>query len=338
MKNPLEKKSQYRFDPFLQEWVVYAPSRNKRPFQGKKFTEETEKRSWSCPFCPDAPEGAGDWIVKQLPNKFASLDEEASPFKERIFGNSFNYKSAPNFGKCEVILYSQNHHASFGNLDLSNIVALIDLWSERYHVLSTLSQIKYPFIMENRGKEVGNSMVHPHGQIYAFPFLPTAIKKEFASIQSYYHENSSCLLCDIIKEELSDKSRIIEENAHFIAEIPFYAHWSFEVHIIPKKHLSSIDQLNQQEKSSLAEIMRNVVRRYDLLYGKDPFMPYVMAMHNAPVNVQSSDLWHFHIEYYTPYRGPDKWKYLAGVELGTQTFISDALPEENAKIMRDLQI
>lgn len=338
MKNPLQNKSQFRFDPFLQEWVIYAPSRNKRPFQGKNFTAETEKKSWTCPFCPDAPEGAGNWIVKQLPNKFASLDENTGPFQTVFFGSNFEYQVASNYGKCEVILYSQNHDASFGNLKLSNIIALINLWTERYIALSELSQIKYPFIMENRGKEVGNSMIHPHGQIYAFPFLPSSIKTEFKSYREYHEKHGTCLHCDIIKEELRDSARIVEQNDDFIAEIPFYAHWPFEIHIVAKRHVSSIDQLSDEEKQSLAVIMQNIVRRYDVLYGEKPFMPYVMAMHNAPVNTVDRDLWHFHIEYYTPYRGPEKWKYLAGVELGTHTYISDAFPEENARILREQSI
>jgi len=337
-----EKKAQYRFDPFLHEWIVYSPSRSKRPFQGKQFTQETP-RTWTCPFCPDAPEGAGEWVVKQLPNRFASLDESLEIFQEYETGQHFPYKFARNYGKCEVILYSQDHTASFGTLSHENITALINLWIDRYVALSRLPEpgIQYPFIMENRGEAVGNSMTHPHGQIFAFPFLPPKIEREFQAFQAYQETHGECLLCQILKEELHNPVRIIEENLSFIAEIPYYAHWAFEIHIVSKRHVPSIAEMTAEEVSDLGLIMKAVVRRYDRLYNegkKNTIMPYVMAMHNAPVNIENRDTWHFHIEYYTPFRGQQKTKFLAGVELGTHLFISDALPEDNAKILRELPL
>ncbi len=324
---------QHRWDPFLKEWIIFSPKRNIRPFQGKKFESEP-KKTWTCPFCPDAPEGAGNWVVKQLPNRFAALDENALPFMPQTVGNI--YKKASNYGKCEVILYSQDHYASFGTLSHDNIVALIELWQERFRELGKLPEMKYPFIMENRGKEIGNSMTHPHGQIYSFPYLPPKIKKKWQSFKEYHASNQKCLMCEVIKAELQDQSRIIEQNDDFIAEIPFYAHWAFEVHIIAKKHFSSINEMNLKQVNNLAYIMKSVVNRYDALIGSGRLMPYVMAMFNAPVNLEGKDLWHFHIEFYTPFRGIDKWKFLAGVELGTNNFISDALPEKNAQILRDI--
>ncbi|UYP46112.1 hypothetical protein NEF87_002397 [Candidatus Lokiarchaeum ossiferum] len=329
---------QQRWDPFLKEWVIYAPARSKRPFQGKEFAKNEPKKTWTCPFCPDAPEGAGIWTVKQLPNRFASLNEIAPEFVQKSVGNLYNYQTASNYGKCEVILYSQDHDTSFGTLAMANIVALIDLWAERYIALQNMPEMRYPFIMENRGKEIGNSMTHPHGQIYSFPYLPPKMERKFIAFKDYYSTNQSCLMCDILQEELQDSSRIIEQNEDFIAEIPFYAHWAFEVQITAKRHVTSIADLSPSERSNLAVIMQNVVRRYDTLFGDGGIMPYVMAMYNAPVNVDDRDRWHFHIEFYTPFRGKDKWKFLAGVELGANTFISDALPEQNAKILRDLQI
>lgn len=329
---------QQRWDPFLKEWVIYAPTRSKRPFQGKKFATDEPKKTWTCPFCPDAPEGAGVWKVKQLPNRFASLNENAPEFVQKSVGDLYPYQTASNYGKCEVILYSQDHSASFGTLEISNIVTLIDLWAERYTALQLMPEMRYPFIMENRGKEIGNSMTHPHGQIYSFPYLPPKVERKFAAFKEYASTNQSCLMCAILQQELHDSSRIIEQNDNFIAEIPFYAHWAFEVQIIAKRHVTSIADLTSSERSNLAAIMQNVVRRYDVLHGDGAIMPYVMAMYNAPVNMEDRDKWHFHIEFYTPFRGKGKWKFLAGVELGAHTFISDALPEQNAKILRDFQI
>lgn len=323
---------QHRWDPFLKEWVIYAPKRSKRPFQGKKFETEKQK-TWDCPFCPDAPEGAGEWVVKQLPNRFASLDEQASPFQEKISDDL--YQTNSNYGKCEVILYSQDHNASFGTLSIENIVALINLWKERYHDLGNIPQMRYPFIMENRGKEIGNSMSHPHGQIYSFPYLPPKITRKFDAFLEYDKKKHRCLMCDIVTREKDDPKRIIEENEDFIAEIPYFAHWAFEVHIMAKRHFPSLNEITEGEIQNLALIMQSVVRKYDTIFDKGGIMPYIMAMFNSPVNTADNDKWHFHIEYYTPFRGPEKWKFLAGVELGTHTYINDALPETNAKILRE---
>ena len=329
--------SQYRWDPFQNEWIIYAPKRNLRPFQGKKFENEP-KKSWTCPFCPDAPEGSGKWVVKQLPNRFASLDENKHFSIEKIMG-SFK-KTAPNYGKCEVILYSQDHDASFGTLEHQNIIALIKLWQERFNAIKKMKDMKYIFIMENRGEEIGNSMTHPHGQLFSFPFIPPKIQKEYFAFKQHKEEKNSCLLCDILKEELKNSvnSRIVCKNDDFLAIIPYYAHWAFEIHIIPKRHFSSLIDLKEKEIDTLAQIMKNVVRKYDVLHDDGEIMPYVMAMHNSPVNLHENSQFdfHFHIEYYTPFRGKGKLKFLAGVELGTGTMICDALPEFNAKIMRDL--
>jgi UDPglucose--hexose-1-phosphate uridylyltransferase len=330
-----ELKAQYRYDPFLKEWVIFTPTRGNRPFQGKTFLKE-EKKTWTCPFCPDAPEGAGEWVVKQLPNRFAALDETVPGFVENSIGPI--YKWSPNYGKCEVILYSQDHNQSFGNLTLDNIEALIKLWMERFQAIRDFPQIQYIFIMENRGKEIGNSMIHPHGQIYSFPFLPPKIKRKLDAFVEHKETNKNCLMCTIVAEELKVKKRIIEENANFLAFVPFYAHWSYEIHIVSKRHLPNIIELTSIEVGDLAKIMKAVVRRYDALIGDGKMMPYIMAMHNSPVNIQNADLWHYSIEYYTPYRGKDRWKFLAGVELGTNLFLSDNLPEEIAEQLRNLVI
>ena len=327
--------AEYRWDPLLKEWVVFSPARSKRPFQGKEFDNEpVPKKAWTCPFCPDAPEGAGEWIVKKLPNKYAALDEN-----QRYLVESDNdlYKHSPNYGLCNVILYSQDHNASFGELTISNIEELIKLWAQTYLEISNAPNMKYSFIMENRGKEIGNSMTHPHGQIYSFPFIPIRIERKFNSFIEHHQKQKTCLMCDIAEIELKDARRIIDQNDHFLAIVPNYAHWAFEIHIIPKRHLSSINGLNDEEITALANIMKSIVRRYDKLYG-DGIMPYVMSMQNAPMNVENKELWHFHIEYYTPFRGKDKWKFLAGVELGTNTFIADHTPEQAAAILRNQKI
>jgi UDPglucose--hexose-1-phosphate uridylyltransferase len=331
-KNPVP---QQRWDPFLKEWVIFAPHRGSRPILDHSFTKE-EKKPWTCPFCPDAPEGSGEWIVKLLPNRFSSLNEEAPLFSPHFVGDYF--KETSNYGKCEVILYSQDHNKSFAQLSQNNIVELIKLWMERYNVFIDYPEIKYPFIMENRGKEIGVSMAHPHGQIYAFAYLPPKIEREFNAVKEIYHTQHKCLLCEIVKTEQHEQTRIVDESDSFIAFIPYYAHWPFEIHVVSKHHISAINECQPKEIEDLASMMKRIVQRYDALRDDGQIMPYVMAIHNAPVKVEERTLWHFHIEFYTPFRGAGRWKFLAGVELGCNTFINDSLPEINAKIFRELQI
>jgi UDPglucose--hexose-1-phosphate uridylyltransferase len=320
-----------RFDPFLKEWVIFAPGRANRPILGKSFQQE-EKKTWTCPFCPDAPEGAGEWVVKQLPNRFASLKEDSSLFSDNIKGDF--YQESTNYGKCEVILYSQDHNKSFGQLTFENIVALVNLWQERYREIAKFPDLKYAFLFENRGKEIGVSMAHPHGQIYTFSYLPPRIYREFDAVKEFHQQKGKCLGCEVLAQELADGRRIIDQNETFVTFIPFYAHWPFEIHIYPKRHIQSISDCSAQEVQDLAQILKKTVLRYDALRGDGNIMPYVMAQHNAPYNDPQRDLWHFHIEIYTPFRGSDRWKFLAGVELGTNTFINDSSPEVNAETFR----
>jgi UDPglucose--hexose-1-phosphate uridylyltransferase len=324
-----------RFDPFLKEWVIFAPGRAVRPIMGQSFVQE-EKKTWTCPFCPDAPEGAGVWVVKQLPNRFASLKEEAALFTDNIHGDF--YRESTNYGKCEVILYTQDHNKSFGQLDHANIVALIQLWQERYIALGQFPDLKYAFLFENRGKEIGVSMAHAHGQIYAFAYLPPKIQREFNAVLDYQKTEGKCLGCTVLQAELAAKVRIIDENESFVSFIPYYAHWPFEVHIYAKRHFQAISDCTPKEVEDLAQILKKTVLRYDKLRGDGNIMPYVLGQHNAPYHMEGREHWHFHIEIYTPFRGKDRWKYLAGVELGTNTFINDSNPEDNAKTFREMDI
>ncbi|MHA1872447.1 MAG: galactose-1-phosphate uridylyltransferase [Promethearchaeota archaeon] len=330
--------NEIRWDPILREWVIVAKNRTVRPVLGKTFTKEEKKKKYSCPFCPDAPEGAGNWVVKWVPNRFPSLIEEAGiSFSDEKIVDGF-YKLRPGKGRCEVLLYTQDHNKTLGELTLSNIEALIKLWQERLSYSMSLEEMKYTFIFENRGKEIGVSLSHPHGQLYTFPFVPPRIEKEFSSSRDFFRENNKCLFCNVIETELkANPSRIIEENSDFVAFIPYFAKWPFEVHIYPKKHVPTILGIKEgQEISNFARIIKAVVLRLDGLYGFT--MPYVMAHHNAPYNVGDNTFYHYHIEIYPPYRAKDRIKYLAGVELGTNTIINPTNPSDNAKLLRDVKI
>jgi UDPglucose--hexose-1-phosphate uridylyltransferase len=328
------KSNEIRFDPILMEWVIVAQNRTVRPVLGKTFT--TEKPKYTCPFCPDAPEGAGEWVVKALPNRFPALSTETDgKFSDEAMMFDF-YQSRPGKGNCEVLLYSQDHNKTLGDLTISNIIALIELWKERLEFNKKIDELKYSFIFENRGEIIGVTLAHPHGQMYSFPFIPPRIEKAFKSSKSYWEENKSCLFCKVVDTELKDGSRIIEENDNFVSFIPYFAKWPLEVHIYPKQHYSYISDIPSSQSENFAIIIKHTVQRLDKIYGFT--MPYVFSQHNAPYNIDETSHFHYHIEIYPPYRAKDRIKYIAGVEMGTHTFINPTNPQEEAQKLRNIQL
>ncbi|MBN2157395.1 MAG: galactose-1-phosphate uridylyltransferase [Candidatus Lokiarchaeota archaeon] len=330
-------QNEVRFDPILREWVIVAQNRTVRPVLGKTFTDE--KPSYTCPFCPDSPEGAGDWVVKALPNRFPALSNEIEGnFADETQLFDF-YRTRPGKGNCEVLLYSQDHEKTLAELSISNIIALIELWKERFLFNMNNEEMRYSFIFENRGEIIGVTLHHPHGQMYSFPFIPPRIERAVNSSQEFWMENGTCLFCKVIETEKKDQSRIIEENDDFLAFIPYFAKWPFEIHIYPKNHFSYISQIPPNQSYNFATIIKHTVQRLDQLYGF--VMPYVFSHHNAPYNfgpLHAYDHFHYHIEIYPPYRAKDRIKYIAGVEMATHTFINPTNPQENAKMLRDIEL
>lgn len=326
--------NEVRFDPILREWVIVAKNRTVRPVLGKTFTNE--KLKYTCPFCPDAPEGAGEWIVKAVPNKFPALISEIDgKFADETQIFDF-YRKRPGKGNCEVLLYTQDHNKTLGDLAISNIIALIELWKERLTYNMQDEDLKYSFIFENRGEIIGVTLSHSHGQMYSFPFIPPRIEKAVESSKMYWEKHNSCLFCKVVETEMRDKSRIIEENEDFVAFIPYFAKWPYEIHIYPKQHYVYITQIPSNQSQNFASIIKRTVQRLDKLFGF--VMPYVFSHYNAPYNNGQNEHFHYHIEIYPPYRAKDRIKFIAGVEMGTHTFINPTNPQENAINLREINL
>lgn len=213
---------------------------------------------------------------------------------------------------------------------------MILVWKERFIDTSRDKRIKFIYIFENKGKEIGVTLTHPHGQIYAFPYIPPIPSKEIRRAKKHYKKNGRCLFCDILSSEFEASTRIIEARDNFVAFLPFYARYPYEVHIYSKKHLTSISEFDEDICMDLAYILKNTTQRYDRLFGFS--FPYMMVMHQLPKNGINSIYYHFHIEFYPPYRTKDRLKYLASVESGAGTFINDSLPEEKAEELRGVKI
>ncbi len=296
-----------------------------------------------CPLCPtknsriitEIPESDYDIVVFE--NKFPTFSR--SPDKLDNHNNAdgkrvFSFLKKPSRGICEVVCYTSEHDLFLEDMPVEKIRNLIKVWQDRYFNLGNKSFIKYVFIFENKGEEIGVTLSHPHGQIYAFPYIPPVILDELKSSKEFYRKNKKCLHCAIIKNELSDKKRIVIKNDDFIAFIPFYASWPYEVHIYSIRHLGSIGELEEREINSLSKTIKELINGYNRLFGFR--MPYVMVIHQKPTDGREHSYYHFHLEFYPPYRTGDKLKYMAGCELGAGTFINDTLPEEKAEELRDI--
>jgi UDPglucose--hexose-1-phosphate uridylyltransferase len=221
-------------------------------------------------------------------------------------------------------------------LPVDHIYKLVCLLSERYVALAQDPKVKYVFAFENRGEEVGVTMPHPHGQIYAYPFLPQKIQIELDSCQNYYQEQNRCLICDMNREEAAFRQRVIAENDSFMAYLPFFTDYPHGVFIVSKNHKGNITEFSEQEKWDLAVMLKNITGAFDSLFNK--LFPYMMCFHQTPVNCEeyrdANQYYHFHIEFYTPLREANKMKFYASSEMGAWAACNPMAIEETAELLR----
>ena len=295
-----------------------------------------------CPLCPTKDSKmkteipANDYDIVVFENKFPTFSKNPDRVNNKKLntGSDFPYRERKSKGICEVICYTPKHDLYLEDLPYQKITNLINVWRDRYLILGEKKFVKYVFIFENKGEEIGVTLSHPHGQIYAFPYIPPVVLEELKSSKKFYRKNKKCIHCKIIERELKDKSRIVAANEDFIAFIPFYAGWPYEVHIYPLRHLENLCKLSNREVCSLAKIIKELINGYNGLF--DFRMPYVMVIHQEPTDNKNYIYYHFHFEFYPPFRTKDKIKYLAGCELGAGTLINDTMPEEKAAELRNI--
>ncbi len=310
--------TELRWNPTLREWVSTASHRQGRPLM---------PHDW-CPFCPGSGRVPDSYDVYIYPNDFPAFSIPAA--EPAVEGDDF-YRVARSHGKCDVVLYHPDHKTSLPALSIEHITKLVRLWRKRFEELKATRGIRYVLIFENKGAVIGVTMPHPHGQIYAFPFVPPRLQQELASARAHRRRHRRCLFCDILKKERRDGRRIVAENDTFSAFVPFYARWPYEIHIFSRRHLATLDEFRPGEEQGLAEILKWVTLKYDHLF--DMSFPYMMLLHQGPTRGDSKDF-HFHIEFYPPHRSKDKLKYVASVESGAGTFLNDSLAEEKAGELR----
>ncbi len=321
--------SELRWNPLLGEWVITATHRQDRTFLPPKDF---------CPLCPTRPGGPPTEIAREdfdvvvFDNRFPSL--QADPPAPAVNGTELT-PVAPAAGACEVVVYTPRHEGSLRDASLGRLRRLIAVWSDRTTQLAHRPGVEYVFIFENKGEVIGVTLAHPHGQIYAYPFVPPVVAREVAQGEAHRSKTGGCLWCDVREQERADDRRVIFEAAGWTATVPFFARWPYEVHLMPGRHVGFLSELGAHERDGLALTMKAVLAKYDRLFGFS--LPYVMAIHQAPVGTDASDAYHLHFEFYPPNRTESKLKYLAGSETGAGAFINDTLPEETASKLRSLE-
>ncbi len=302
-----------RWNPSRQEWVTYSASRVVRTsFPAKEY----------CPLCPAKKLNVATEIpfknfeISVFPNRWASFNNN----NEQIIID--NLEVRPSSGECEVVVYSSNHEDTLAQMNLNRVELLFKVWSDRYINLLKRKEVKYVLPFENRGEECGVTLHHPHGQIYAYPFVPPVIKKE---IEVFKKRN---FILQLMKS-LESKYFVYQDD-NVIAAVPPFARYAYEVWIIPKRQVPGPWLFSEKEYKSFSIALQKVVKGYDDFLGRR--CPYLMGLHAAPK--LKDDKFHFHIEFYPPLRNREQPKVLAGTESMAGTFVMDVLPEDTAVELR----
>lgn len=328
---PAEVMSTMRRDPLTGEWVVIASHRNARTHLPPPD---------ECPLCPtgrgripsEIP--AADYDVVAFENRFPSLSTEAAATAPLVDGEPL-WPQAPGNGRCEVVCFTSDHAASFSDLTARRVRTVVEAWADRTAALSELEGVREVFCFENRGPEIGVTLHHPHGQIYAYPFVTPrtgALLRQAAEHRSVTGEN---LLRSVLEAERRAGTRVVLNGEHWTAYVPAAARWPVEVHLAPHRDVPDLPALTTEERDELAEVYLELVRRADRYYDDVPSLPYIAGWRQAPVG-PGRDLARLHLQLFSILRAPGRLKYLAGSESGAGAWVNDARPEAIAARLREV--
>ncbi|WP_448005664.1 galactose-1-phosphate uridylyltransferase [Agromyces bauzanensis] len=319
--------AQMRQDALTGEWISIAAARQNRVFLPPADLD---------PLAPQRPGNPSEipsvYDVAVFENRspsfgpdLADADASTGDSLATLRGVGLE-RTLPSVGRCEVVCFSPEHEGSFGTLSRSRARTVIEAWAQRTAALSALPGVEEVFPFENRGREIGVTLPHPHGQIYAYPYVTPRTERLLASIDAY----GPTLMADLLERERSGP-RMLLSGEHWTAFVPFAARWPIEVHLLPHRHVPDFAETTLAERDELATLYLRLLRGVDRLY--DTPTPYIAAWHQAPVHERRDDV-RLMLQLTSPRRAADKLKYLAGSEAAMGAWIGDVTPESQAVALR----
>ncbi|MEA5456230.1 galactose-1-phosphate uridylyltransferase [Sinomonas sp. JGH33] len=324
---PRAEPGELRFDALSGDWVAVAAHR-----QARTHLPPAD----ACPLCPTTPSNSSeipdaDYDVVVFENRFPSLGPVLADLPSSLAWG----ESVPAAGRCEVVSFTSEHTGSFGELPYTRARTVVEAWAHRTAELSALEGIRQVFPFENRGAQIGVTLHHPHGQIYAYPYLTPRGAQLAAAAQRHFEatDGTQTLLGSLLDSERSDGSRMVLEGQHFSAFVPFAARWPIEAHLVPHRDVADFAGLTGEEKDELADVYLRLLAGVDALY--DTPTPYIAAWNQAPLDPALRPASRFHLQLTSPRRAEDKLKFLAGSEAAMGAFINDTRAEDVAARLRE---
>lgn len=319
------RTSHVRWHPLRGEWVVYAGHRQHRTFlPPPEWNPLAPTRDAAHP--TEVP--AGPWDVAVFENLFSALGSTTVPPPQLV-------DTAPCPGRCEVVVFTQDPGGALSTLPLDHLALVLGVWADRTRALAAVPGVEHVFPFENRGVEVGVTIHHPHGQIYAYPFIPPPVARSLERERDHAAIHGTTLLASLMTAELEDGRRVLFASDHALVWVPVFARWAYETWVAPRRVVATLDQLTPTELVELARALQLALRKLDALFGRP--MPYVLAVQQAPVRGEHPYS-HLRIEIYPWLRMPDRIKYLAGSEVGAGVFTADTLPEDKAAELKAVEV
>jgi len=314
-----------RYNPLTREWVLVSPHRAKRPWLGqveKIAPENLPAYDPGCYLCPGNERAAGRRNPAYtgtfvFDNDFPALlrpEQAGINSGHQYHESSAIFRIRPETGICRVVCFSPRHDLTLPELSLEGVEAVLQTWTEQTRLLGSLDDIAYVQVFENKGAVMGCSNPHPHSQVWATSHIPNEPAKEIEAQAEYLENRGACLLCDYLSSEQLDSERIVASNPHFVALVPFWAVWPFELLLIARRHAASLPDLSAEEITALADLLRRVTTRYDNLF--EISFPYSMGFHQAPSDGRTYPQCHLHAHFYPPLlRSATVRKFMVGFEM-----------------------
>jgi UDPglucose--hexose-1-phosphate uridylyltransferase len=324
--DPRPDAATMRQDVLTGDWVSVASARQNRVFLPPADRD---------PLAPQTPENPSE-----VPSLYdVAVFENRSPAFGPALGDAANAprglddlaelglgRTRTSVGRCEVVCFSPEHEGSFGTQTPSRARTVIEAWADRTAALSALPGIEQVFPFENRGEEIGVTLHHPHGQIYAYPYITP---KTLATLRAI--ERSAPDLFSRILDFERAGDRVVLEGGHWTAFVPFAARWPLEVHMLPHRQVADFAETSDDERDELATLYLKLLRGIDAIYASPT--PYIAAWHQAPVH-RGRDTFRLHLQLTSPRRAADRLKYLAGSEAAMGAWVGDVPPEVAADTIR----